>query len=94
MSTRSCIARIKGDGFAGVYHHWDGYPAGLGAELYQLAHNRTLGDLPAMLKTLIDDQRRGLVTSGGLQGKRIRQRHRPRVLLPRRALRRGEPDHT
>lgn len=34
MSTRSCIARPVGDEFEGRYHHSDGYPAGLGVELW------------------------------------------------------------
>jgi hypothetical protein len=34
MSTRAVIARVKGDGWEGRYHHFDGYPTGLGARLY------------------------------------------------------------
>ena len=37
MSTRSAIARVNGDGFKGVYHHWDGYPSGLGKILWDNA---------------------------------------------------------
>jgi len=65
MSTRAVIARIKGDGFEGRYHHYDGYPSGLGATLYELAHNRMLGELPAMLKTLLDDHPAGWSTING-----------------------------
>ena len=36
MSTRSIIARKTEGGFAGVYHHWDGYPVGLGQTLYRM----------------------------------------------------------
>lgn len=36
MSTRSCIARPIGDEWEGRYHHSDGYPTGLGADLWQL----------------------------------------------------------
>lgn len=36
MSTRSCIARPVADEWAGRYHHSDGYPTGLGAELWKL----------------------------------------------------------
>lgn len=55
MSTRSCIARVTGEGkFTGVYHHWDSYPTALGATLYHLYHNHFHGDLEAMLAYLID----------------------------------------
>ncbi len=58
MSTRSCIARIKGDGFEGVYHHWDGYPTALGKTLWDLAHARPDNDVgeatKQMLRLLID----------------------------------------
>jgi hypothetical protein len=41
MATRALIGRLTGwDGIypmgEGVYHHWDGYPAGLGAVLFKL----------------------------------------------------------
>ena len=36
MSTRSCIARPIGDEWEGRYHHSDGYPTGLGDELWHL----------------------------------------------------------
>jgi len=36
MSTRSVIARKTKDGFKGTYHHWDGYPTGLGVYLFNL----------------------------------------------------------
>ena len=35
MSTRSVIARKTASGFSGVYHHWDGYPGGLGKFLFE-----------------------------------------------------------
>lgn len=34
MGTRSVLARPEGDGFAGVYAHWDGYPTCKGPELF------------------------------------------------------------
>ncbi len=37
MSTRGVIAEPKGDGWAGVYHHSDSQPTGLGAELWAQA---------------------------------------------------------
>ena len=30
MSTRSIIAKKTPEGFTGTYHHWDGYPSGVG----------------------------------------------------------------
>lgn len=46
MSTRSVIARPDGDGFAGRYAHWDGYPTCRGAQLWQtfteLGENATI----------------------------------------------------
>ena len=74
MSTRSVIARPMGDGFNGRYHHWDGYPSGLGAELYWLAQPNDYramaglpptpwnGDIEAMLKVLLDDHPAGWST--------------------------------
>lgn len=44
MSTNACVAihkGAKGDGthrFAGSYHHWDGYPNGLGYDIFRQAH--------------------------------------------------------
>jgi hypothetical protein len=35
MSTRSIIARPEGDGFAGRYCHWDGYPTCRGAQIWE-----------------------------------------------------------
>jgi len=65
MSTRSMIVRIvKGEqkdrmAFKGVYHHWDGYPSWLGAELYHAIKNDFHGDLSAFLKYAIDDHPAG-----------------------------------
>jgi hypothetical protein len=55
MSTRSVIARKTETGFAGVYHHWDGYPSGLGTCLYQMRRHEFDGSTKGMLKVLIDD---------------------------------------
>lgn len=70
MSTRSAIARPvpSEDGkikFVGVYHHWDGYPQGLGATLFELYNGFFKRDLDAMLKTLIDDHPAGWSTING-----------------------------
>lgn len=35
MSTRSIIAEPAGDGFTGIYCHWDGYPTCRGAQLWE-----------------------------------------------------------
>lgn len=59
MSTRGVIARQNGDGFTGRYHHWDSYPAGLGATLYQWAQRMPLDQ---MLKVLIDEHPAGWST--------------------------------
>src|SRR2546422_9347160 len=55
MSTRSAIARRKGDGFEGRYHHWDGYPTGVGQTLWQLYHGHFEHNLPQMLHFLLDE---------------------------------------
>ena len=68
MSTRSCIARVRGDGFKGVYHHWDGNPSVLGATLYKLAQgylNGSEGGVPGMLELLIDQHPAGWSTING-----------------------------
>ena len=54
MSTRSVIARKKDQGFAGVYHHWDGYPSGVGATLWRIYREYFDCDTDAMLRVLID----------------------------------------
>jgi hypothetical protein len=66
MSTRSCIARIAGEGkFLGVYHHWDGYPSALGATLCELYNGYFHKDLPTMLKQIIDAHPAGYSTING-----------------------------
>lgn len=62
MSTRACIARIQGDGFLGVYHHWDGYPTGLGKTLWQLVRDN---GRTTTLKVLIDRHPAGWSTING-----------------------------
>lgn len=62
MSTRAAIARLTGVSpihFAGRYHHWDGYPSGLGATLWQLYHGHFQGEIAPMLKVLLDDHPAG-----------------------------------
>lgn len=61
MSTRSVIAvsNVTGTDFIGVFHHWDGYPSGVGKALYTLYRERFGRDLEAMTQTLIYDRPSG-----------------------------------
>lgn len=52
MGTRGVIARAKGDGWEGRYHHWDSYPTGLGKRLQEVYQQ--IG-LARMKKLLIDE---------------------------------------
>jgi hypothetical protein len=59
MATRALIGRLTGlNGIypmgEGVYHHWDGYPPGLGALLFRLFHKEYKGDMERMLKEIVD----------------------------------------
>lgn len=65
MSTRSVIARATSSGFTGVYHHWDGYPSGLGATLFELFNGHFKRDLSKMLGYLIDQHPAGWSTING-----------------------------
>lgn len=62
MSTRAVIAvysnRELGQ-WRGAYHHFDGYPSGLGKALWQLYHEFYEGLLPAMIEMLIDAHPQG-----------------------------------
>jgi hypothetical protein len=62
MSTRSVIARKTKSGFKGVYHHWDGYPSGLGATLFEVRNKVFGGDTARMLRYLIDQHPAGWST--------------------------------
>jgi len=62
MATRGAIARLTHvlpAKWAGRYHHWDSYPSGLGATLWNLYHGHFNRDLNQMLKVLIDDHPAG-----------------------------------
>src|SRR5438105_1543718 len=60
MSTRSIIARATGEGtFKGVYHHWDGYPTGLGKYLTKILADPFGKDLARTLRTLMNTPRDG-----------------------------------
>ena len=62
MSTRSVIARKTETGFIGSYHHWDGYPSGLGSTLFELRNIWYSGDTERMLRYLIDEHPAGWST--------------------------------
>lgn len=59
MSTRGAITYATGDGFRGVYHHWDSYPSGLGSALWKLAQSQELREL---LHSLIEEHPAGWST--------------------------------
>ena len=66
MSTRSVIARPTTPGhFRGRYHHWDGYPSGVGVTLVELYNGIFKQDLGRMLKVLLDDHPAGWSTING-----------------------------
>lgn len=52
MSTRAVIARQTKDGWEGVYQHSDGYPTGLGKELWRAVHEHD--SLETFLGDVID----------------------------------------
>ena len=60
MSTRACIAFGIGDGddWRGRYHHFDGYPSGLGQSLYALAQEWD----PATMKRVLLNEHTGWST--------------------------------
>ena len=59
MSTRSAITTPVDGAFQGVYHHFDGYPEGVGEALLKLHQQTFKGDLDLMVKTLITDHPAG-----------------------------------
>ncbi len=65
MGTRSVIAKPTQTGFSGRYHHWDGYPSGLGATLYDAYQGHFGGDLDAMCHFLLDEHPAGFWTIVG-----------------------------
>ena len=63
MSTRSVIARPSGSGsFEGRYHHFDGYPSGLGRQLYRLYHGVFKHNLDRMCAVLLYEHPAGWST--------------------------------
>lgn len=65
MSTRAAIARPSESGFTGVYHHWDGYPTGLGSTLYNAYRHVFAHDSERMCAYLIDEHPAGWSTING-----------------------------
>ena len=70
MSTRSIIARQHSNGFTGTYHHWDGYPSGLGYTLWHMYRDNIYDnpkfELNDMMELLIDDHPSGLSSINGV----------------------------
>ena len=69
MSTRSIIARKTEEGFEGTYHHWDGYPSGLGYSLWHIYKSIAIdqeGSLEDMLDLLIDAHPTGWSSINGV----------------------------
>lgn len=62
MSTRS---EIFGPDGKGRYHHWDGYPLGVGRTLWALYHGHFERDVRAMRKVLLEDHPAGWSTING-----------------------------
>lgn len=45
MSTRACIAYpSKSKKWEGVFSHWDGYPSGLGKDIWDILHEKFIGN--------------------------------------------------
>lgn len=53
MATRSIIAKRTAEGWEGRYHHWDGYPTGLGAGLIDHVHRY---GAPFVVQKLVDEE--------------------------------------
>lgn len=54
MSTRAVIARLTNEGWEGIYQHSDGYPTGLGRELWAYLKNEYDGNLELFLSDVIE----------------------------------------
>jgi hypothetical protein len=59
MSTKAVIARQTGDGWEGVYQHSDGYPTGLGKELWSCLYDVYDGNLLVFVEGVIDSHPAG-----------------------------------
>jgi hypothetical protein len=68
MSTRGVIARPVGDGWEGVFHHWDGMPKRLGKTLWGLYHGHFAKNIDDMRRYLITEHPGGWSTIVGIWG--------------------------
>ena len=63
MSTNSYIlffdSKKSPTSFEGVYHHWDGYPSGVGKKLHELYNTFFNKNVQAMKQTLVDENPAG-----------------------------------
>ena len=54
MSTRACVAKVWGDGWSGVYTHWDGYPTHQGPIIWAKLHEECGGNSDVFIERYID----------------------------------------
>lgn len=66
MGTRAAVAYPWGDGWKGVYSHFDGYPTGLGMGLFDLYHNEFGESAVAMIEGIIKANPQGYSFAGEL----------------------------
>lgn len=69
----------------GVYHHWDGYPTALGAELFKLVNGKFKGNVGKMLNWAIDSHSAGWSTIMGSS-----ETHKPECFCHPKRKRRAE----
>jgi len=65
MSTRSVIARPTAAGFQGRYVHWDGYPSGVGRQIYGLFQGHFGKDFDRLQRVLLDEHPAGWSSLSG-----------------------------
>ena len=65
MSTRSVIARPTAAGFQGRYIHWDGYPSGVGQQIYGLFQGHFGMDFGRLQQVLLDEHPAGWSSLSG-----------------------------
>ena len=65
MSTRSVIARPTAAGFQGRYIHWDGYPSGVGQQIYDLFQGHFGKDFGRLQQVLLDEHPAGWSSLAG-----------------------------
>ncbi|BDI34159.1 hypothetical protein CCAX7_62100 [Capsulimonas corticalis] len=83
MSTRSAIVRKTGDStFSGRFVHFDGYPSGVGRDLWRLYHGPFARNMERMLAAVIDGRQGpwlALDTHSGIGGHGIQDGSAPAV---------------